>query len=666
MSSEDIPKVPERPVRKRTPSDSVTSETSSDITIPSPSNSYPPTYEQEPNSPFTSNIHHQRAQTTTPTLPIVPPTRPLLKAKTTGNIVKIETPQLPSKRPVKRSTTQNLDDLVQSTSEQLKEMEKLISKHGTASAEKMGTVVDDDATGEDATSLGTHKEQDSVTKSDLTPSKDHNESKAEKMYENAESGSQVDSTTSSEANVQQIRSDGQENELNLEEPLRSIIKPFRADGTKDIDTHSRVSPDGPDSEDTTPILDNVEPVHKGPEGPSSSTAIKVVDSQRHFPDNAETASDEGTIAQKPAVPSIPARPRRKLHDDDTSKYDSDSQNENESAGKNAAKEDRQEAPSVSESIESPLKPDTTKKRAAPPVPKKPSSRIAAFQEMLQKQQLEQLQGSVPSSSGAPSADTTDSPRPFVPRRPSHPNKSALNDEKVKFANNLNGLFPLPGMAPAGRIPASLSKKLGHTSSQEEDILKDTRLPDVHRKRGKGPRGRKLPSKVTNVQKITGESKNNEIEVFNTWNVVHISKRINSMELRTNDSPEAEVSQKTVGGMQGELNDGIQERRPSLSGTCLLGESGAPCEQEPFINEAESLKNNEDAFDSSMPYDIRDQNDADLRRTTTAEAIDERDQNGQAETLENYLEEQAEREFENEILADEKTLADTVVENNDLI
>lgn len=664
MSSDDIPKVPDRPVRKRTPNDSVASETSSDAAIPAPSNPDSPTYEENHNSPCTSSIHHLRAHTTTPTLPVVPPTRPLLKAKTTGYIAQVERPQLPIKRPIKRSTTQNLDDLVQSTSEQLKEMEKLISKHGTASAGNVGKIVDDDPT-----SSGLDGEQDNLIESDSIRSKEHDKRKADKTYESAESGSQVSCTTSSEANVQQIKSDGQENDLNLDEPSSSNNEPFRTVDSKDIDTRIRVGSTGPESKDLIANSDNAEPMRSEIEGLNSSAAMKVFESQKPFPKSTEGASDECAIPENPAVPSIPARPRRKLHEDNTNKYDSESQSEMEATGKNPMKEHRQEAPPVSENIENSAKLETSRKRAAPPVPKKPSSRIAAFQEMLQKQQLEQLQGSVSSSSVEPSADTTESPTPSVPRRPSHPTKSAPSEQKAKFANNLNGLFPLPGMAPHGRIPASLSKKLGHTSSQEEEIIKDARLPDVHRKRAKGPRGRKLPSKVTSVEKITGESKSNEIEVFSTWNVVHISKRINTMKLHTNDSPEADIFEKPVERVQGGLNEGIEERRPSLSGECLSDESVAPCAQEPFINGTEKLQNEEDAVDSpssAKPYNIRDQNDPDLCGVATSEAINDRDQNGQAETLENYLEEQAEREFENEILADEKTLAKTVVENNDRI
>lgn len=46
-----------------------------------------------------------------------------------------------------------------------------------------------------------------------------------------------------------------------------------------------------------------------------------------------------------------------------------------------------------------------RKRAPPPVPKKPSSRIAAFQEMLQKQQQEDLRNNEPSPSITSSPDT---------------------------------------------------------------------------------------------------------------------------------------------------------------------------------------------------------------------------------------------------------------------
>lgn len=184
------------------------------------------------------------------------------------------------------------------------------------------------------------------------------------------------------------------------------------------------------------------------------------------------------------------------------------------------------------------------KKKAPPVPKKPSSRIVAFQEMLRKQQMEDVKGSQHQepepvreetkersdnsqpveSSVSPEASQA-SPQPAVPQRPT---RQPISAERSKFANNLNGIFALPGMSPMGGLPPSFAKKLGPSSSTpSQDEKKEASTPssvsDVRSSRARGPRGRKLPSNVASVEKVNSESKTNEIEIFRTWKTV-VSKK----------------------------------------------------------------------------------------------------------------------------------------------
>lgn len=171
------------------------------------------------------------------------------------------------------------------------------------------------------------------------------------------------------------------------------------------------------------------------------------------------------------------------------------------------------------------------KKKAPPVPKKPSSRIVAFQEMLRKQQMEEMQGPHRKDSESVAEvskrdnNETDSPEMSQQSVPQRPARQQISAEKSKFANSLNGLFALPGMSPMGRLPPSFAKKLdpaSSTTNQEEKKDNQNTKPsvsDVRSSRAKGPRGRKLPSNLASVEKVNSESKTNEIEIFDTWKTV---------------------------------------------------------------------------------------------------------------------------------------------------
>lgn len=153
-----------------------------------------------------------------------------------------------------------------------------------------------------------------------------------------------------------------------------------------------------------------------------------------------------------------------------------------------------------------------KPKQVPIVPKKPSSKIAAFQEMLTRQQVEYH-----------------SSKPFDEQLGSIGLKR-FGSSRASFAQNLNVLFAGPAKM-LNHKSAELNKKAFNTSV--EGAIRDTnskRYSDLgpHNKphntnipqnRARGPQSRKLPSFVTNVEKINSTDKNNKIVVFNTWSVV---------------------------------------------------------------------------------------------------------------------------------------------------
>ena len=161
----------------------------------------------------------------------------------------------------------------------------------------------------------------------------------------------------------------------------------------------------------------------------------------------------------------------------------------------------------------PVVPQRPKGRAPPPVPKKPSSRIAAFQEMLQKQQLQDLSAHSSREAGLSNKSNT-SPGPRLGSKP----PTAMPGP---------GMFPLPGMIPGASVPPALMKKLGipgsvptdngNGSVGENDSEAKSTTPDVRQRRARGPRGRKLPSNISGIQKVVGEAKN-DIVVFPMWTI----------------------------------------------------------------------------------------------------------------------------------------------------
>lgn len=184
---------------------------------------------------------------------------------------------------------------------------------------------------------------------------------------------------------------------------------------------------------------------------------------------------------------------------------------------------------------------TKKKAAPPPKPKKLGSKIAAFQEMLKRRQTEDLTAQT-NNQNETATDSDEVSPDTAHKLVNIPSK--LSGSKAKFANNLNGIFALPGMAPGGgSIPPALARKDSSMSASSTENLnaipdsaevnsQDTEgdhqqvrevEPTASRSRkGKGPRGRKLPTNVASIEKIKAEP-TNDIEVFSNWKITWTPK-----------------------------------------------------------------------------------------------------------------------------------------------
>lgn len=279
-------------------------------------------------------------------------------------------------------------------------------------------------------------------------------------------------------------------------------------------------------------INNLSPASDAKEEKSLAEKDSVENEQKE--EKKEEATDEeikkGEISH--ALPAIPkSRPKPKMSD-----------------GPNMPPKIPAKRPSVasadsssSNSSESTAA-QTVHKKPPPRVPKKPSSRIAQFQEMLEQQQKADL-GLL--------NHATPKPRPKVPAR-THTVNSQDGDEskeiggdeesvsgaavtsvdapKVdrvnsKFAQSLNGMIGmgLPGMAFGGNPFAAIKAAKEHTSTDsspadEAKNAEKSKVKDVRRGRARGPRGRKLPDAVTKAVEVSDATLGNNftIVVKNLW------------------------------------------------------------------------------------------------------------------------------------------------------
>ena len=549
MSSEDIPRIPKRPQRVHRPNDvnepiQTRSLSSSSVDKTSVSDSGPESPQIPVNRP-------QRLKTKSPTpvgesdsspdveVPPVPSTRPnraitdeesnksdsiddesprppvnrpqrvrttspmpsaaiaghLSKANTADAIGGLGAPSMPLNRPVKRTTTESLDRLVQNTSVQLKEMEQLISKHNERAAE-LGDV---DAQRDGSSKEGLLAEED----------KDERESIKEVSGEHR-------------LNTQE---DEQVEKQHKDQPAQAVSNGIESSEADSV--HERGPP-----EEVSEKQESLEgPVLNPLSNEDDKILISANESEpvnEQMKEQSETPSD--TVKSSPdSAPNMPRRPIRTgpsmLPANDLPKSDTQTPE-----------------PQLKTDDSSGSETSITKKRA-PPVPKKPSSRIAAFQEMLQKKQLEQLQGPKPQHT--------------LKQEVAESQRSKHGDEKAQFRQNLNALFTIPGApAPAGVAKTPSEIPTGESTNEDK---KEKTLPDVRQKRARGPRGRKLPSKVATVEKVRNESTGNNIELFHSWTTIPRTRKEDEEDTIVKE----EAVQLPSAGQDSSANDGIEERRSSV-------------------------------------------------------------------------------------------------------
>lgn len=496
--------------------------------------------DDKPHPPPTSRP--QRVRTTSPAPSAAPSTSPLAKAKTVGAISAAGKPIMPSTRPVRRSTTESLERLVQNTSEQLKEMEELISRHN----EGGGRNEQSSQPKVEETDVSTSSKQDSDYRNDTALQKksegEHfkNGGRDIEFQGTSDPVAQQTVTPIEDKELADREIDGQEHKEEPDDKIEStheaILKNELPEG-KELHEGKEV----PESEEIKKVLS---------ENSSGKQASDPVTQAKHETVESKAASDDeiepteaqlGTIAKKETNYEIPEMPKRPSKADIKVAH-APSMPKGETPGRES-----------DINISSEPEPPTIKKRAAPPVPKKPSSRIAAFQEMLQKNQLEQLQGS------------NQQRQPFAnPGSNGSQEKMdvAHDDGKLQFRQNLNALFAIPGApAPVGIPTLPVNKSEANKSQENAREKQNESSPIARQRRAKGPRGRKLPSTVATIEKVQNEANGNEIEIYHTWTTRLATFNWENERL----VPEEEVVQVPRANEEGVTNnEGIEERRPSIN------------------------------------------------------------------------------------------------------
>ncbi|KAG7869304.1 hypothetical protein KL918_000849 [Ogataea parapolymorpha] len=157
-----------------------------------------------------------------------------------------------------------------------------------------------------------------------------------------------------------------------------------------------------------------------------------------------------------------------------------------------------------------ISPRSSTESNKPAVPKKPSSKIAAFQQMLAERQQQDM--------------GMFKPKPPLPtKRPSQAaDDSEPSDTGSQHARKPLMGFPLPGMAfPGISVPG-----MPFTKPENDDAT--DHVADVRKGRVKGPRGRKLPSRVKDSVQVNDETLGNKLNIIVTtsWGI-DLRKLVNS-------------------------------------------------------------------------------------------------------------------------------------------
>lgn len=154
-----------------------------------------------------------------------------------------------------------------------------------------------------------------------------------------------------------------------------------------------------------------------------------------------------------------------------------------------------------------------KLKAPPPKPKKLSSKIAAFQEMISKPQEPEPESSTSkrSNSNALLTDSLadDKIETSSTQVSSQPQRNKLSSNHMKFAQNLQGMmgrgFALPGMVDTSKLAHYDNEKETEENADGEAIKTGSESTEVSRKdpvrRAKGPKGKKLPKNLSSPVNI---------------------------------------------------------------------------------------------------------------------------------------------------------------------
>ncbi|CCF60462.1 hypothetical protein KAFR_0K01060 [Kazachstania africana CBS 2517] len=307
-----------------------------------------------------------------------------------------------------------------------------------------------------------------------------------------------------------------------------------------------------------------------------------------------------------------------------------------------------------EESQTPTIPERPKKRAPPPVPKKPSSRIAAFHKLLERQQLQELNAS--KTSGGTEGEEKEDKSENVSEAVKTGKENSINSQRTEFARNLNGLFALPGMVPMdGALPKALGKNLSPPSeniTSEEPVVTETsrnEVSDVRQRRARGPRGRKLPSSVSNVKKVVAENSTSSIEVFEVWTISNVRKAVAEQtreEATSAHSPfESEISEGYVVEEDGkEINTAQSEE------TKVTMVNGSPSETSSTEELEKTMSSDEENITEGVNHE-------EPSVTSISESVECRDENNQVEEAELEYETRAEKQMEEEILKDDQVLSD---------
>jgi len=274
-------------------------------------------------------------------------------------------------------------------------------------------------------------------------------------------------------------------------------------------------------------------------------------------------------------------------------------------------------------------PSMPKKR--PLVPKKPSSKIAQFQAMLQKQQKHDMEILDKSSPTLPS---------HRPRKSSGDSLGNGSDEqkkdvsKTEFSHKLNSMFgmkmngiPLPGMVAPELKSGILVSKTSSSTSEKEQHNKPLNKSLGSKRRVRAPRGRRLPKSVENVLQVNDETLGTKAKftVFaeNSWKMdffnpdtAHKSPDTRLVEMKEPGAEEVELEtseetpnslskmdERTAGEMDGgdienekKGNTEIFEKSDSRSRTGEIGSENLPNNSEDI---SESSDINSNASNSSV-------------------------------------------------------------------